>query len=67
MSIGLGVTHCRSSKQKLNTKISTEAELVGTSDYLPYNIWYIMFVHRQGSLSKSNKFFQDKKAPLRWN
>ena len=36
--MGLGVTHCRSSKQKLNTKISTESELVGTSDYVSYNI-----------------------------
>ena len=56
MSTGLGVTHCRSSNQKLNTKISQESELVGASDYVPYNIWYIMFMHRQGCLNMSNNF-----------
>ena len=33
MSMGLGVVHAKSSKQKLNTKSSTEAEVVGMSDY----------------------------------
>ena len=35
----LGVTHFRSSKKILNMKSSTKAELVGASDYVPYNIW----------------------------
>ena len=64
MFMGLSVTHCRSIKQKLNTKISTETELVGTSDYVPYNIWYIMFMHHQGYLNKSNKFFQDNQSAM---
>ena len=34
ISTGLGVTHCRYSKNKLNTKSSTESELVGASDYV---------------------------------
>ena len=38
VSMELGVTNCRSSKQKLNIKIWTDAELVGASDYFPYNI-----------------------------
>jgi hypothetical protein len=33
MSMGTGGLICKSSKQKLNTKSSTEAELVGASDY----------------------------------
>ena len=45
MSMGLGVTHCRPSKNNLNMKSSTEAELVGTRDYVPYNIWYVMFMN----------------------
>ena len=47
MSMGLGITHCILSEQKLNIKSSTEAELVGTSDYFPYIIWYFMFIHDQ--------------------
>ncbi len=35
VSFGTGATMSKSSKQKLNTKSSTEAELVGASDYLP--------------------------------
>ena len=38
MSMGLDFTHCRSSNQNLNKTISTELELVGASDYVPYNI-----------------------------
>ena len=38
MSMGRGMIHCRSSKQKLNTKSTTESELVGTSEYTPFNI-----------------------------
>ena len=38
MSFGTGIVHGKASKQKLNTKSSTETEVVGTSDYLPYNI-----------------------------
>ena len=36
--MGYGLLHGKSSKQKINVKSSTEAELVGVSEYLPYNI-----------------------------
>ena len=39
ISFGTGVIHAKSSKQKINTKTSTEAEVVGLSEYLPYNLW----------------------------
>ena len=38
MSLGLGVLHGKSTKQKLNVKISTEAEIVRLSDYLHCNM-----------------------------
>ena len=63
MSMGLVVTHCRLSKHNLNTNISTEVDLVGASDYLPYNILYVMFMHDQGYLIKSNNFSSTTKAP----
>ena len=35
ISMGYGIIHGKSSKQKLNVKSSTEAELVGMSEYIP--------------------------------
>ena len=43
MSMGGGVLHCKASTQKNNTKSTTESELVGVSEYLPYIIWYMLF------------------------
>ena len=44
---GYGLVHCKSRKQKLNTKSSTESKVVGVSDYLPYNIWVCVFIEDQ--------------------
>ena len=38
VSFGYGMVHCKSSKKNIKTKSSTEAKLVGVSDYLPYSI-----------------------------
>ena len=43
MSFGYSILHGKSSKQKLNMKSSTEAELVGLSEYIPYNIFMLHF------------------------
>ena len=64
MSMGLGVLHAKSSKQKLNVKSSTEAELVGNSDYLPYNIWLLMFMTMQGYEVKNNVLYQDNQSTI---
>ena len=65
MSLGTGMIHCKSSKQKLNTKSSTEAELVGISDYLPYNLWARLFMEEQGFKLKSNTIFQDNQSTIK--
>ena len=65
MSLGWGVFHARSGKQKINTKSSTESELVGTSDYLPYDIWAIMFLMAQGYKIVENILFQDNQSEIR--
>ena len=39
ISMGTGIVHSKSSKQKLNTKSSTESELVGANDVLPQALW----------------------------
>jgi hypothetical protein len=56
---------CKSSKQKLNTKSSTEAELVGASDYLPNTIWAKMFLGAQGYDVKENTFAQDNQSAMK--
>ena len=42
--MGCGVLHTKSSKQKLNTKSSTKAEVVGTSDYCHIKFGWVCFL-----------------------
>ena len=48
MTFGIGAAMSMSTKQKLNTKSSTEAELVGVDDTIPFNIWCKYFLEAQG-------------------
>ena len=65
MSYGLGILHGKAVKQKLNTKSSTEAEIVGVSDYLPYNIWMLYFLEHQGYKIMRNVVYQDNQSAIR--
>ena len=65
MSFGWGTIHNKSSKQKLNTKSSTEAEIVGVSDYIPYNIWLVNFLKGQGYELQHNIIYQDNTSAIR--
>ena len=65
MSLGRGVIMCKSTKQKLNTKSSTEAEVVGASDYLPNTIWAKLFLEAQGYEIKENYFAQDNQSAMK--
>ena len=48
-TLGHGAIMCKSTKQKLNTKSSTEAKVVGSSDYLPNTIWARSFWPNKGT------------------
>ena len=65
MSFGTGGFICKSSKQKLNTKSSTEAELVGASDYLPNILWVKMFLEAQGYRLGETYFEQDNESAIK--
>lgn len=65
ISFGNGGVLCKSSKQKLNTKSSTEAELVGASDYLPNTIWVKLFMEAQGHPITECLFEQDNEAAIK--
>ena len=45
-------------------KSSTEAELVGVSEYIPYNIWLLSFMDEQGYAVKDNILFQDNQSTI---
>ncbi|WP_288992895.1 Ty1/Copia family ribonuclease HI, partial [uncultured Marinobacter sp.] len=47
-SFGTGIVDEKSSKQKMNTRSSTETEHVGTSKYLPKPIFFELFMGAQG-------------------
>jgi hypothetical protein len=48
MSIRTGAIYSTSKRQKLNTKSSTDAELIGVDDVLPQALWSKYFMEAQG-------------------
>ena len=60
MSLGKGSVYSTSVRQKLNTKSSTEAELlVGVDDVMPQVIWTRYFLEAQGYGVRESKIYQD--------
>ena len=56
MTMGRGIIQGKASKQKINTKSSTETEFVGASDYIPWTVWAKWFLKAQGYVLKRNIF-----------
>ena len=48
MTMGKGSVYSTSVRQRLNTKSSTEAELVGVDDVMPQVLWTKYFLEAQG-------------------
>jgi hypothetical protein len=64
-SFGTGGLLGKLTKQKLNTKSSTEAELVGASDYLPHTMWVKMFMEAQGHNISKCVLEQDNESAIK--
>jgi hypothetical protein len=64
LSLGRGVIYGTSKGQKLNTKSSTEAELVGTDDVMPQMLWTLYFLEAQGHKIEDNILYQDNKSSI---
>jgi hypothetical protein len=64
MSLGEGSVFSVSTKQKLNTKSSTETELVGVDDVLPYVLWTSYFLEAQGYKIETAQVFQDNMSAM---
>jgi hypothetical protein len=64
MSLGTGAAYAVSKKQKLNTKSTTESELVGIDDVLPQALWTKYFMEGQG-YGTSTIVNQDNQSTIR--
>ncbi|KAA8494658.1 Transcription initiation factor TFIID subunit 5 [Porphyridium purpureum] len=64
VSLGRGAAYATSVKQKLNTKSSTEAELVGVSDVIGQAIWTRNFLEAQGIRTAGVRLHQDNEATM---
>jgi hypothetical protein len=64
MSLGKGAVMSFSRKQKLNTRSSTEAELVGIDDAIGEIMWGLFFMQAQGYDVARNILLQDNKSTI---
>ena len=65
LSLGKGTIYSTSKKQKLNTKSSTESELVGIDDIMPQILWTRYFLSAQGFEVKDNLIYQDNQSCMK--
>ena len=64
MSLGKGAVYSASTRQKLNTRASTTAELVGVDDMMPQVLWTRHFLEAQGYEVKDNVVYQDNQSAM---
>jgi hypothetical protein len=62
--LGKGTVYGASTKQKLNTKSSTEAELVGVNDIMPQVLWTRYFLEAQGFTVDDSIINQDNQSSI---
>ena len=64
MSLGKGVIYGTSTRQKLNSKSSTEAELIGVSDVMSQILWTMYIMAAQGYPLEDNVVYQDNQSAM---
>ena len=64
-SLGKGTLHMRSSKQKSNLKSSTDAELIGASDFISWTLWLRRSLEGQGYTMDRTIFYQDNDSAIK--
>lgn len=64
MSLGKGAVYATSTRQKLVTRSSTEAELVGVYDVMPQILWTRHFLESQGYAVQDSIVHQDNKSAM---
>lgn len=64
MSLGKGVVYGTSTRQKINTRSSTEAELVAANDVMGQLLWTQHFLKGQGYSSTQTRLYQDNQSAI---
>ncbi len=64
LTLGKGFPIVSSTKQKLNTRSSTESGLVGVNDMMSSILWTRYFLKAQGYNVTDNIVFQDNKSSI---
>jgi hypothetical protein len=62
--MGRGFAIIASTKQKLNTRSSTESGIVGADDFMPAICWTQYFMESQGYMINDNIVYQDNKSSI---
>jgi hypothetical protein len=65
MTLGGGAVCSISIKQKINTKSSTEAELVSIDDVISKVLWTKLFLEAQGFTPKLNVIYRDNRSSMK--
>ena len=65
MTLGQGAITAISTKQKINTRSSTEAELVSTDDIIAKVIWTKRFIEAQGYNVDENIIHRDNQSTMK--
>jgi hypothetical protein len=64
ISLGRGAVHGTSTRQKINTTSSTEAEVVGMHEVLPQILWTRYFLEAQGYGVEESIIYQDNQSAI---
>ena len=64
LTMGEGAMQVVSKKQKLNSRSSTEAELIGVDDAVTMILWTRLFMEEQGYPIDKNILYQDNKSAI---
>jgi hypothetical protein len=64
MTLVKGASYGSSTRQKLNTKSSTEAELIGVNDVMPQILWTQYFLEAQGYKVHNSVIYEDNQSAI---
>jgi hypothetical protein len=64
MTMGTGFSLDKSTKHKLNTRSSTESEIVAVNDLIPQILWARLFMKAQGFAVSNNILYLDNKSAM---